>query len=537
MHILVTFRSALVSAAAALFVLAAITSTDAIGKNFRWASQGDAVTQDPHAQDEAFTKLINNMVYERLLQRGKDGQLGAWLATEWKNTAPNKWVLTLRKDVKFSDGTPFTADDVVFSFERANRSGQFRAYAGPAGAAKKIDSHTVEFVTPAANPIQLIYLSEVPIMSKAWSEKNNAVQPQDYTTKEVTHASRNAMGTGPFILVSYEPGLKTAHKKNPTWWGIAAGKYESNLETVEYRPIVAAATRMAALKSGEIDFVLDPSVQEIPKLKEDKDLKVWEGDEARIIMIALDQARDELLFSDVKGKNPFKDKRVRQALYQAIDINAMKTSVMRGFSTPTAIALPDPKGEGIPVALEKRLPFDIAAAKKLLTEAGYPKGFGFTLHCPNDRYVNDEKICVALAAMWAKIDLTVKVDAMPKAQYFKRTPNKEFSACMQGWGSNNKDAMFTLRPVLHSFNPATKIGDTNYGNFKNAELDDLIEKADVEMDVAKRQALINKSVEVIQREVLILPLHRQVIPWVTRNNITVVHQTDNKPTLFWVNVK
>jgi peptide/nickel transport system substrate-binding protein len=523
--------------AAACFLALAGFANESGANTFRWATGGDVTTQDPHAQDESFTKSINNMVYERLLQRDKTGSLTAWLATSWKNTAPTKWVVTLRKDVTFSDGTPFTADDVVFSFERALRSRQFRAYAGPSGTAKKIDSHTVEFTTQVPNPLQLVYMSEVPIMSKAWSEKNKAVEAQDYTTKEVTFASRNAMGTGPFMLVSFEPGLKTVHKKNPKWWGIKAGKYESNIETVEYQPITAAATRMAALKSGALDFVLDPSVQEIPKLKEDKDLKVWEGDEARIIMIALDQARDELIFSDVKGKNPFKDKRVRQALYQAIDINAMRTVIMRGFATPTAIPLPDPKSEGIPAALEKRLPFDIEASKKLLADAGYPKGFGFTLHCPNDRYVNDEKICVALAGMWAKVGLNVKVDAMPKAQYFQRTPKKEFSACMQGWGSSNKDAMFTLRPVLHSYNQATTAGDTNYGNFKNEAADALIQKAETEMDATKRQGFINAAVEAIQKEVNTLPLHRQVIPWVSRSNVTVTHQTDNKLTLFWVNVK
>jgi peptide/nickel transport system substrate-binding protein len=214
----------------------------------------------------------------------------------------------------------------------------------------------------------------------------------------------------------------------------------------------------------------------------------------------------------------------------------MKKSIMRGLATPTAIALPNPKGEGIPAALEKRLPFDTAAAKKLLADAGYGAGFGFTLHCPNDRYVNDEKICVALAGMWAKIGLDVKVDAMPKATYFARTPKKEFSVMMQGWGDNNRDAMFTLRPLYHSLNDKGA-GDTNYGNFKNAELDDLIDKAEVEMDPAARQTMINKAVELIQKETLIIPLHRQVVPWVTRKNIVLVHRTDNKFTPLWTTVK
>ena len=519
-----------------LFCIAASLSPVVDAKTFRWASKGDATTQDPHGQDESFTKSINALVYERLIQPGKDMNPTPWLATSWKVVSPTKRLITLRKGVKFHDGSLMTADDVVFSFERAAKSNQFKTYAIPAGVAKKIDDYTVEFTTAAPNPVGLISIGEVPIMSKKWAEKNNSINPQDFSAKEVNFASRNAMGTGPFKLVSVEPGIKIVHAKNPDWWGLKEKKFESNIDTIEYRPITSDATRMAALKSGEIDFVLDPSVQDVNRLKEDKDLKVWEGDETRIISITLDQARDELLFSDVKGKNPFKDKRVRMAMYQAIDINTIKAQVMRGLATPTALATPNPKGEGIPAAMDKRFPFDPDAAKKLLAEAGYPNGFGFTLHCPNDRYVNDEKICVAVAAMWARIGLNVKVDAMPKAQYFQRTPKKEFSACMQGWGDNNRDGMFTLKPLFHSLNDKGA-GDTNYGNFKNAALDELIDQADVEMDLAKRQTMINKAVELVKDEVLVIPLHRQVIPWVSRANVSLVHRSDNKFAPLWVTIK
>ena len=504
-------------------------------KNFRWSSSGDVTTQDPHGQDESFTKSINAMIYERLIMPGKDMSPAAWLATSWKTVSPTQRIFYLRKDVKFQDGTPMTADDVVFSFERAAKSKQFRTYTSQAGVARKIDDYTVEFTTASPNPISQIAIGEVSIMSRAWAQKNNAVEPQDFSNKEATFASRNAMGTGPFKLVSYEPGVKTVLAKNPDWWGIKDGRWESNIETMEYRPIASPATRMAALKSGEIDYVIDPPVQDIAKTKEDPDFKVWEGDETRVITITLDQARDELLYSDVKGKNPFKDQRVRAALYHAVDINAIKTQVMRGLATPTAIPFPNPKGEKIDPALEKRLAFDIAAAKKLLADAGYPNGFGFTLHCPNDRYVNDEKICVALAGMWAKAGLNVKVEAMPKAQYFQRTPKKEFSACMQGWGDNNRDPMFTLKPLYHSLNEKGA-GDTNYGNFKNAQVDDLIDRAEVEMDMDKRRGMMNEAIGIIEKEVLVIPLHRQVIPWVSRANVSLIHRSDNKFAPIWVRI-
>ena len=502
-------------------------------KNFRWSSAGDITTQDPHGQDESFTKSFNAMVYERLIMPGKDMSPTPWLATSWKTVSPTQRIFYLRKDVKFQDGTPMTADDVVFSFERAAKSKQFRTYTSQAGTARKVDDYTVEFTTAAPNPISQIAIGEIPIMSKAWSQKNNSLEPQDFSVKEPTFASRNAMGSGPFKLVSYEPGVKTTLAKNTEWWGIKDGRWESNIDTIEYRPIASPATRMAALKSGEIDFVLDPPVQDIAKTKEDKEFKVWEGDETRVITITLDQARDELLYSDVKGKNPFKDQRVRAAMYHAIDINAIKTQVMRGLATPTAIPFPNPKGEKIDPALDKRLAYDAALAKKLLADAGYPAGFGFTLHCPNDRYVNDEKICVALAGMWARVGLNVKVEAMPKSQYFQRTPKKEFSACMQGWGDNNRDPMFTLKPLYHSLNEKGA-GDTNYGNFKNAQVDDLIDRAEVEMDMDKRRDIMNRAIEIIEKEVLVIPLHRQVIPWVSRANVTLVHRSDNKFAPIWV---
>ena len=502
----------------------------------RWASQGDVVTQDPHAQDEGFTKSIQWLVYERLIQPGKDQMPKPWLATSWKIVSPTQRLVYLRKGVKFQDGSELKADDVVFSFERAAKSQQFRTYAGPSGKPRKVDDYTVEFTTDAPNPTANLSMGEVPIMSRAWATKNGSAEPQNYAAKEQTFASRNAMGTGPYKLVSYEPGVKTVHERNPEWWGWKANMAETNIDRIEYRPITSNATRMAALKSGEVDYVLDPPVQDIARVKEDSTLKVWEGDEYRVITIALDQARDELLFADVKGKNPFKDRRVRQAMYQAIDINAIRSTVMRGMATPTAIPTPNPKGEGIPDSMDKRAAYDPDAARKLLADAGYPKGFGFTLHCPNDRYVNDEKICTAVAAMWAKVGLNVSVDAMPKAQYFQRTPKKEFSACMQGWGDNNRDAIFTFRPLFHSLDEKRGLGDTNYGNFSNADLDKLIEAIETEMDAAKRQKMINDAVALLQKEVLVIPLHRQVIPWVTRSNVTLVHRSDNKFTPLWMKV-
>ena len=506
-------------------------------KTLRWATQGDTSTVDPHAQNESFTNAINGLVYEYLVTYDKNVALAPALATSWKNTSPTTWVFYLRRDVKFSDGTPFTADDVVFSYNRARESGStFKLYSNQVGRPRKIDDHTVEFTQEAPNPVVPIVATNIYIMSKAWCEKNNVTRPQDFKNKEETYSSRNAMGTGPYKLVSYQAGVRTLLEKNPHWWGIKAGLFEGNVDAIDYRPISNQATRMAALRSGELDIVQDPPVQDIPSLKQDRALKVWEGSEFRFIMVGLDQARETLLYSDVKGKNPFKDRRVRVAMYQAIDVNALKSQVMRGLSIPTGIPLPSPKGAGVPPTYEKRYPYDPAAAKKLLAEAGYPNGFGFTMHCPNDRYVNDEKICIALAGMWAKIGLNVRVEAMPKTQYFQKAQKLDVSAFLLGWGGGNQDALTTLKSVMHSRDDKGS-GDGNYGDFRHAELDKAIDIVETEMDMAKRQESINRAIEILQQEVLVIPLHRQVIPWVSRAGVTLTHRANNVLQPFTVKIQ
>jgi peptide/nickel transport system substrate-binding protein len=283
--------------------------------------------------------------------------------------------------------------------------------------------------------------------------------------------------------------------------------------------------------SGEIDLINDPPVQDVPRLKQNASVKVLEGTENRVIFIGMDQQRDELLYSNVKGKNPFKDKRVRQALYQAIDIEAIRTTTMRGLSKPTGAMLSAP----LPwiVEPEKRFPFDRAKAKQLIAEAGYPNGFEVTLDCPNNRYVNDEKICQALAAMWSQIGVTTSVTAMPRANYFPKLEKLDTSLYMLGWGGASTDPIFILQPVLHTANSKGD-GDYNYGRYSNPKFDALVDQVKTEIDVEKRRKLINEALMLQHDELLHLPLHRQVIPWATRSNVAAVHRADNWVLPYWV---
>jgi peptide/nickel transport system substrate-binding protein len=520
-----------------LFAVAALTAalvaTGLQANPLRWASAGDPLTMDPHSQNEGLTNSMNGQVYEKLLRRDKKLQLVPSLATEWKQVDPLTWTFKLRPNVKFHDGAVMTAEDVVFSIERAKHANsQIRVYANAVGTPRKVDNSTVEFKLTTVNPIFLDHLETIQIMSKAWCEKNNSVNPQNFKEKEEKFAALNANGTGPFRLVSRQPDVKTIYKKNDTWWG----KHEGNITSVTFTPIKADATRVAALISGELDFILDPPPQDLERLEKTPNLKVINGLENRVIFIGMDQARDELLYSSVKGKNPFKDKRVRQALYQSVDIETMKTKLMRGQAFPTGGITPSPLGAYSDPAIEKRLPFDLNAAKKLMADAGYPQGFEVTLHCPNNRYINDEKICQALAAMWAQIGVKIKLEAAPRAIHFPRLEKLDTSMYMLGWGGSITDAETALTPVLRNRAPGG-IGDYNYGNYKNDKLDNAAAASSKEADPKKRKELVLTALKAHNDEINHLPLHRQVIPWAARSNISAVHRADNWLEWDWITIK
>jgi len=329
--------------------------------------------------------------------------------------------------------------------------------------------------------------------------------------------------------------VKTTLRKNPDWWGISAGHFQGNVSEVVYRPIKSDATRMAALVTGEIDFVLDPPLQDVNRLKSNPQVRILEGPENRVIFLVMEQMRDELRYSSVKGKNPLKDLRVRQALYAAIDAEAIRKQVMRGQSAPTGSMVPARVAS--PAAHEPRLvPHDPALAKRLLAQAGYPEGFAIQLLCPNNRYVNDERICTALAAMWAKIGVRASLALLPRAQFFQKVDQTDFAMHLYGWGGAPTDPGLVLGPILHSYDGKGK-GDFNSGKFKDAQLDRLIDASAVEMDVAKRAKLMEEALAHARTNVYTIPLHRQVIPWAVRKGVTVLHRPDNYVEMTWVKVE
>jgi len=505
-------------------------SVDAV--TLRWAAQNDVLTLDPHSQNHATTHAIMQYTYEGLVRYTRDYKIEPCLATGWKALSDTHWRFNLRKGVKFHDGTPFTADDVVFSYGRIKQpQGTNQIYVQGIAEVKKIDDYTVDFMLSGPTPVLLRNIVDFRIMSKSWSEKNNSANVQDYAKKQETYASRNTNGTGPYILKSWEPDKRIVFAQNKSWWD----KPESNITDVVYTPIKSDQTRVSALLSGEVDLVTDLPTQDVARLRKQPSLKILDGIEVRTIFIGLDQHSDELKYSSVKGKNPFKDVRVRHALNMAVDREAIKKVTMGGLSVPAGIMIA-PGVHGHTKELDRPEKYDIAGAKKLLAEAGYPDGFEFTLDCPNNRYVNDEKVCQALVAMWAKAGVRARLNTSPFANYIPKILNFDFSAYMLGWGVATFDGLYTLQSLVRTKTTGAD-GSFNLGRINDTKLDEMIDAMKITTDVKKRDALLEESLKRTRDNYYYVPLHHQLRPWAMKKGVTISYSPDDRPQARFATLK
>ncbi|MGH1358736.1 MAG: ABC transporter substrate-binding protein [Burkholderiaceae bacterium] len=496
-------------------------------KTFRYAFQGDAQTMDPHGLFETFTLGFQRNVYEPLVLRDADMKMTGALAETWENTEPTVWRFNLRKGVKFHDGSDFKADDVEFSVKRLSTEGSdMKVVAALIKEVRVIDDYTVEFVTPAPDPILPLQLEIFYIMDKQWAEKNKAVEATNVKGgDEDNGANLNTNGTGPFMLESRQSGVKTVLKRNPNWWG----KMKSNVTEVVFTPIAQDATRVAALISGNVDMAYPIPVQDWKRLDDAKGVNALTGPEARTIFLGFDQTRDELKNSNIKGKNPFKDIRVRQAFYQAINIEAIQKKVMRGASTPSGLMIA-PQINGFNKALNERPAYDVAAAKKLMAEAGYKDGFEVTMDCPNNRYVNDEKICQASASMLARIGVKVNLLAQPKSKYFAKVLAQngyDTSFFLLGWTPSTFDSHNVIASLLACRGGEDKIGAFNLGGYCNKRINELAAAVKSETDQVKRQAMIDEAFKIHNDEFGHIPLHQQPLSWGVSDKVEVNQRPDN----------
>src|SRR5213080_357917 len=519
--------------AATTVLIVAFAMSPALAQTLRYANQGELKSLDPYTLNETTTHAHVGQVYEGLIARDKDLKIIPALAESWETMEdPTHWRFHLRKGIKFQNGDPFTADDVVFSADRVRAKGSNLTTRIAADAkVVKVDDYTVDFILTSPNPILHYQWDTWYIMDKKWAEANNTAQPTPVAATTPSYASLNANGTGPFMIESHQPGVKTVFKVNPDWWQ----KSQHNIKEIVFTPIGSDATRVAALLSGEVDVIEPVPTQDISRVDSSPNAQVLKGPEVRTIFLGMDQARDELLYSNIKGKNPFKDVRVREAFFKAIDIELIKTRVMRGLSTPSALMIAPQL-----FALSKdftRPKFDPDGAKKLLTEAGYPDGFEIGMDCPNDRYVNDAAICQAIVGMLARIGVKINLLAQPKAQYFAKVLQPggfQTSFYLLGWTPGTSDSHNVLYDIMGCRDdPQSARGSANLGGYCNKKLDAIADRVLVEPAITKRDLLIKEAFEIAANDFAYIPLHQQALAWGVSKKVKLSQRADNQVLLYW----
>ncbi|MEM9476401.1 MAG: ABC transporter substrate-binding protein [Pseudomonadota bacterium] len=504
---------------------AALTAGAASSETLRWARAGDSLTLDPHAQNEGPTSALAHQIMEPLVMRDMTGAIVPALATEWAPSAddPSVWVFKLREGVTFHDGAAFDSEDAKFSLERAmTPDSDYKELLASVVEVRAPDAYTIEIVTDGPNPIMPNNLTNMFMMDKAWAEANNAVKVQDYEGGEDTFAAKNANGTGPYKLISREPDVRTVLEINENYWG--TGEFPMEITRIEYTPIQNAATRVAALLSGEVDFIQDVPVQDLERVGSTDGLDVRTAPQNRVIFFGMNMGDADLANDNVDGANPLADVRVRQAMSKAINRDAIQQVVMRGQSAPAGMIAP-PFVNGWNEAMDSSSVTDIEAAKALMADAGYGDGFSIQLDCPNDRYINDEAICQAAVGMLAQIGVTVNLDAKPKAQHFPLINNLETDFYMLGWGVPTYDSEYIFNFLTHT--KGEKYGSWNGTRYSNTDLDTKIQALASETDLPKRDQMINEIWQVVQEEQLYIPIHHQVLNWGMRSDIGTIVAPDD----------
>lgn len=523
-------KSYLASLSTAL-VLSTALIAPAHAETLRMASQGDATSLDPHSHNESFTNYFLANIYEGLVARDKTFEIAGQLAESWEQVDATTWRFNLRDGVTFHDGSAFTADDVIFSMDRAlSETSNFKHVLASVEGYSAVDDMTVEIVTKAPNPILLNDLLDLMILDKQWAEANGAAEPINLQAEEKAFSATNANGTGPFSVVSRAQGERTTLTAFEGYWGETG-----NVSDVDFTPINNAATLVSALLSGEVDLVMPLPLQDIARVEAGEGVKVVSSAEARTMYIGMDQWRDQIIESPVEG-NPFLDLRVRQAIAHAVDAQAIIDRVMQGQATLATQYVMD-KVNGYNPDLS-RLDYNVDTAKALLAEAGYPDGFELTMDCSTDRYVNDGQICQATVSLLARVGITVNLIAQPKAQFFPKVVAPDFgtSFFLLSWTPSTMDSLNVFQNVLGTRDLDNGVGAWNISGCSVPEADALAAEAAVTMDAAAREKMLQDAMALMVEDVCLVPLHVQQLVWGAAENIDVVQHPTFEFPLEYFNV-
>jgi peptide/nickel transport system substrate-binding protein len=501
----------------------------------RIATAFDPATMDPHSLALLYhTRVVFN-VYEGLVGRDQNYRLEPALAVEWHRVDPLTWRFKLRPNVHFHDGSPFTADDVVFSIGRALAPPSQRGFTltGVTGA-KQVDPLTVDVQLSAPDAVLPEKLPLVAMMSRRWCTAHHVERAQDYNARQETFAVRNANGTGPYRLVRFEPDRRVVLQAFPEWWGRADTR-TGNVDELSFVTIRADSTRLAALSSGEVDLVMDPPYQDVERLKNDPRFSVSQITDLSTLLLTFDQEHDQLPGMDKSlhgGRNPFKDIRVRRAVYQAINVDLIAQKVLRGQAVSTGALFP-PIMEGNLPELEARLRYDPIQARALLAEAGYPDGFDITLECLNIPY--RERVCQALAAMLTQAGIRTKLHTSPTTQFYSLVTQGSAPFVEYGWTATT-DAWANLNGLLHTWTPSGG-GTFNAGRYSNPKLDALIDNLRAEGDLARRNTMVGAALRLARDDLPYVPLYRRTLNWAMRRTVHLVMWPDDTLAARWVTVK
>jgi peptide/nickel transport system substrate-binding protein len=499
----------------ALCAALTMSTLPAAGQTLQVAVSSPVTSIDPHYHNLAPNISLSAQIFNRLIETDEHAQLVPGLAASWKLVAPDTWELKLR-EAKFQNGNDFVADDVVFTMERIpkvpNSPSNFAAYTKPVTSTDIVDPHTIRLHTNGVFPLLPTYLAQYFIINR---KSDEGLATEDF------NSGKAAIGTGPFRFVSFKPGDRVELERNDSYWGP-----KPVWQKITYRFIANDASRSAALLAGDVDFIDFVPTVDLAKLGKDPKVKVWEALGLRLIFLALDHSRDgpSPFVTGADGakldKNPLKDRRVRQALSIAINRQAIVDRVMEGAAVPS--------GQYLPPGVYSHAPdikpplYEPEQAKKLLAEAGYPKGLRIALHGPNDRYVNDAKIIQAIGQMWTRIGVQTEVDPLPWSSYVGQANKQAFSAFLFGWGTGTAEASDPLIAQNATFDPAKGWGASNRGRYSNPELDKLIGEGLGTADDAAREKILQKAQRLTFDDVAIIPLHIQKNIWATRAGLTYV---------------
>ena len=466
----------------------------------RLAYDADPVSLDPHEQLSGGTLQMSHMIFDPLVRWSKEMKLQPRLAEKWERIDEHTTRFTLKQGVIFHSGNPFTANDVAYTINRLKKSADYKGLFAPFTEAKVIDSHTVDLITRTPYPLVVEMATYIfPMDEQFYKGKDELIKHGD------TFASKTASGTGPFIVTKRQQGVKVTFKRFTNYWDETS---PGNVNEIQLTPIKEGPTRVAALLSGDVDFIAPVPPTDLERLKRSSKLELVTMSGTRIITFQLNQQR----------RPEFKDARVRQAICYAINNEGIAKKIMRGFATPAAQQ--SPKGySGHNPNLTPR--YDLKKAQALMKEAGLANGFSCTMIAPNNRYVNDYKIAQAVVSMLAKIKIKVDLKAMPKAQYWPEFDKRSADMQMLGWHSDTEDSANFSEFLCVTPHADSGMGQYNSGNYSNPEVDRIITATSTETDPVKRQTMLQQVEKILHDDAAFVPLHWQDLSWAARKGVNI----------------